>query len=299
MKTRSMILGAALLAIGTLAQSPAGAAGSVTVNNATRNGDTLTVTGGSTFADQAFQTVATDPTGDPLTPGQDVLGGDLVKAEMASLGNGGLAVRWTVSQLPPTLNGSPGFVYGWGVCTDETTCFEIDASRFNTASGSTDATYGNVWRCATPDCAPADQTLLTDTVTPVIDGTAKTITMNIPANILGISGGTSIAGGGPATTGHVFVGHGDLSLATYFYNNGDGANMEEPFVVARREVSVAVDAPGQDPASLTYGAAVTPASNGSFTASVDVAGQSGDRTVYVRACLGAGNCAFGTKDVTL
>ncbi len=292
---RTALISAALLAVGLMA-APSSAAGTVTIGGSNRSGTILTVTGGSTYTDQPYVNVGDDAAGD--IPGQDVLGGDLIKAELASLANGGLGLRWSVAQLPPQLNGAPGLVYGWTLCVNESTCYEVDAARFNTLAASQN-TYGNVWSCADPACTPASQTLINETILPTFDPATKTITMKVTASLLGLSGGANITPTSLATTGPAFVAHGDLSAATYTYNNGDGVPSIEEFTLAAKQVSVAVGAPGQDPATVTYATTVTPAANGGYSAGVDVSGLTGAQTIYARACLGDGNCGYATLDITL
>lgn len=286
---------AALLALGLIA-APSSAADTVTIGGSNRNGNVLTITGGSTHTDQPYVSVGDDAAGD--IAGQDVLGGDLVKAELASLANGGLSLRWSVSQLPPLLDGAPGLIYGWTFCVNASTCYEVDAARFNTLAASTN-TIGSVWRCANASCAPATQTLLDSALRPTFDPATKTITMNIAAAVLGLSGGAKISPANLATTGPVFVGHGDLSAATYYYNNGDGIPAIGDFTLPTRQVSVAIGAPGRDPATVTYTTTVQPAADGSYSAGVDVNGLTGAQAIYARACFGSGNCGYATASITL
>jgi len=291
--TRTLGLGLTLSALLMMAQG-AGAAGAVTVGGTSRSGDILNVTGTATFTDQPFVVVGTDETADTLVPGQDQIGQDLTATSISSLANGGLALRWTVTTLPPA--NAPGIVYGWTFCV-EMTCYEVDASLMNPGSGG--ETLGNVWRCADGACYQGDQTLIDSTIRPTVDTAAKTITMSLTASLLGLAPGVKIIPVTLSTMGPAFSGNGDLGLANYFYNTGDGVLAIEDFTLAGKQVSVAVATAGLDPASLTYTSSVSPAGNGAYDASVDVSGKSGEHAVYVRACLGAGNCAYATQAVTL
>jgi len=276
----------------------AGAAGTVAIGSATRSGDTLTVTGTSTYTDQPFVELGTDGTGDTFLPGQDVMGADLTAAFISTRANNQLQIRWQVASLPPNLNGSPtGIAYGASFCVNEAQCWDVDAQRMGLGAGSTNP-VAYLWTCGDPTCAPAQQTNSVSLAAPVFDATARTITATVGLGQIGATPGSKITPSAASTDGPWFVWVGD---ATVSVNSGlaDGVPEIAEYTVPGKQVSVAVGAPGLDPASVTYGTTVTPSGTGAYSAAVNVAGLSGDQAVYVRACLGEGNCAYATQAVTL
>ncbi|HEX9892028.1 MAG TPA: hypothetical protein VGB28_08210 [Actinomycetota bacterium] len=299
MSTRAKALAAAALALGVLAPAASGAAGTVSVTAATRTGDVLAVAGTSTYTDQPFVQMGTDPTGDTTAPGQDVLGADLTGAFLASRTNNQLQIRWSVASLPPELGGSPtGVAYGSSFCVDDTLCWDVDAQRMGLGALSTNP-YGALWRCGDSACTPDQQTSPVDLASPVFNAATNTITASVSLSQIGASPGSKITPSSASPQGAWFVWMGDATV-TVFANLADGVFFEqEEYRVAKKEVSLAVGAPGQDPASVAYATTVNPAANGSFSGGLDVTGLSGPHTVYARACFGSDNCGYGTLDVTL
>lgn len=299
MKTRAKAFAAVALALGVLAPSASGAAGTVAVTTATRSGDALTVAGTSTYTDQPFVQMGTDGTGDTFLPGQNNLGADLTGAFLASRTNNQLQIRWSVASLPPGLNGSPtGIAYGSSFCVDDTLCWDVDAQRMGLGAANTTG-YATLWRCGDAACTPDQQTSPVTLAAPVFDATANTITASVSLSQIGASAGSKITPSSASPEGPWFVWVGDATV-TVFAGLADGVQFEqEEYRVAKKEVSLAVGAPGQDPASVVYTTTVNPAANGSFSGGLNVAGLSGAHTVYARACFGSNNCGYGSLDVTL
>jgi hypothetical protein len=277
---------------------PAGAAGTVTIAGSNRTGDTLTVNGASTYTDQPFVTVGTDPAGD-VSPALDANGADVTAAAIATALSGQVKLQWTLNSLPPSITGSPAIMFGWDFCAgSEDNCFELDLQRFS-PNASAPNPHAVLWRCADPSCDPGGQSRAVTGGMPItFDATTKTVTVTLPAVANGTPGSTfasvQLDANGPAFT---TIGTADPFTAQY--GLGDGVAAVADFTIAKKEVSVAVAAPGLDPASVAYGAPVSPAATGSWTAALNVAGQSGERGLYARACFGTNNCAYTTQAITL
>jgi hypothetical protein len=294
-----------LIAIAALAlavagpATTAGAAGTVTITGSSRTGDLLTVTGGSTYTAQPFVTLGTDAVGDStLGPASATLGADAVAASMATTLAGGVQLRWTVDQLPAGTNGMPtGISYGWTFCAGEGNCFAVTSQRVVAFPPQPNGGY-DFWRCADSSCTP-DAWAYVSTGAATYDGTTKTVTVSLTAGQIGATPGATIASVGVSDQGPVYIGAGESLVAVLVSPGIDGVPEVADFTVAKKEVSVAVGARGLDPASMAYGTPVTPAGTGAYSASVNVAGQSGDQAVYVRACFGANNCGYAAQDITL
>lgn len=277
----------------------AGAAGGITIDAVSRSGDTLLVSGGATFDDQPFLELGTDGTGDTFAPGQDQLGADLTGAHARTKANGQIELRWSVTSLPPVLDGPPtGHAYGWTFCVDEASCFDVDAQRTGLGALST-GPYGALWRCADPSCTPADQSFVKDGLPVVFDGAAATITVTLNAFDVGAQPGSTVNSVSASGLGPAFVWTGDASLFVVA-DFSDGVLDVAEYEVASKRIDLALGAPGQDPASVSYSASVSPGPTGSFSYGFDVGGLApGDYEVYARACFGEGNCAFASAPVTL
>jgi hypothetical protein len=289
----------ALLAAGVLGTVvPAGAAAGVTITGSTRTGDALRVTGGATFADQPFVTLAVDP-GQDAPPGVEQLGGDLRSIGLSTTVNGDVKLRFTTSSMPAPLSGSPALAYAWTFCVGGSTCYELRMQRFTYGTDNGVPTAGDsaLYRCATPSCASAGLTAVATGWIPIyFDGAGFTATVSSGVSM---APGTAVTGVNPDGNGAAISALGQADPATVQRGTGDGIASVAPYTVARQEVSVTVGAPGQDPSAVTYGTAVAPNGAGDWSATVDVAGLSGDHAIYARACLGEGNCTYATAPITL
>jgi hypothetical protein len=277
---------------------PAAADTTVAVTGTSRSGNLLTVTGTSTHADQPFVQMGTDPADDAETPAP--AGQDLVAASLRATADGKLAFRWTLSFLPPGVNGLPVVFYAWTFCAGEENCYELDAGRFYDGPDQTDFS-GLLWACADSSCDIAGQSSTATPVTVAVDTTAKTITAAIPASGIGATPGTSITPVHLSSNGAAFSAlYDSWASGNVFPDDGDGVAIADEYVVPGKGVSLAVGAPGLDPTTATYTTAAAVASGGGFTGSLDVSALApGAYTVYARACLGSNNCAYATRDVTL
>lgn len=285
-----------LFLVSVLQITPASAATGVTIVSASQSGTAVLVSGAATFDDQPFVQLGTDAAGDAPNAAQAAIGGDLVAAS-ARTTVGSIQLRWTVVQLPPEIGppwGAGG--YGWNFCTGEEVCFELDVFRNHLLETSV-TPVGELWSCADSTCDPGDQSLA-GSVNVAFNETAKTVTASLTAGQISAGAGTTITSvQGPDDKGPVFS---FGPAGPYDYDAGDGIATVADYTVAKKDVSLAVAAPGQDPATVTYSTTVTPAANGSYAGSVDVSGlPPGDYTVYARGCFGSNNCALATAPVTL
>ncbi|HEX9824419.1 MAG TPA: hypothetical protein VGB51_08535 [Actinomycetota bacterium] len=278
----------------------AGAATSVSISTASRSGDTLTVTGTSTFDDQPFVQMGTDPANDATTPAP--AGQDLTAAAVRMKANGQLEFRWTVSLLPPAANGVPTFFYGWTFCSTEETCFELDAGRFYN-SPADGGFSGFVWACADAACDIASQGATSIPVSVAVAGPAtgpNTISASVSASALSATPGSTLTPVMLSPYGPAFTAvYDSYASGNVFPDVGDGVAFDQGFPVAGKNVSLAVGAPGQDPATVAYTSTATVSPTGAFSGGVNVADLTGDQTIYARACLGTNNCAYQTAPVTL
>jgi len=297
MKRSSLTTVALASVLALLAPASSGAATSVTIS-ATQSGTNLAVSGTTTFDDQPFVTLGTDPAGDTFAPGQDQLGVDLTAGSVRTRTNGQLVFRWSVTSLPPQTNGTPtGHAYGVAFCIDGSNCYDVDAQRMGIGAANTTG-YGVLWRCADPSCTPNAQTLVRDGVPVTFDGATATITATVNANEVGATPGATLETVNASPLGSYFIWTGDATV-TVLADFADGIFVEDTYSIPDKEVSLAIGEPGLDPATVTYGAPFTPAGNGSFSALLPTGGATGDKTVYARACLGSNNCGYGSVDVAL
>lgn len=298
MKRYSVILGLATAI--ALVSGPANAETSVTIASATQTGTQLVVSGTATFEDAQFVTLGTDGIGDTFTPGIGPLGGDMTAAAMATQKNGSILFQWIVSDMPPApLNGSPtGIVFAWNFCVGDD-CFELDVGRTAVLAQTTDP-YVQLWRCADPTCDPGDQTFSTDSLTGEFDAATMTVTVTAPRSTVSASPGELVTFGGWSAQGPVFTDVMDGSLFPIF-DIGDGVPSLDDYSIPVKAVSLELDAPGLDPATVAYtGSPVTPAANGSFSSSLNISELApGEYEVYARACFGQGNCGYGSLPVTI
>lgn len=268
---------------------------SVDVDEVAGDAATRTISGDASFADAPAVSHGSDPSGDTTPPG--VLAQDLIGASTSTTSNGRLKLRWQAAQVPAGPNGpGPQVMYGRAFCeagteeTDEPNCWEID-----TWSSALDDTtpYLEVWRCGDASCAPSGQSLSNVTGTIAIDPAGDTVTTRVKLSDLGLAEGDTLVGVNPGAAGSVWTG-----VAAY-YANGDATSMDTSFEIAERTVALAIGAPGQDPATVTYTAgAVVDGSR--YTGAVDVSGLApGGYTAYVQACFGGTNCAYATSPVTI
>ncbi|HVM12041.1 MAG TPA: hypothetical protein VM638_06165 [Actinomycetota bacterium] len=276
---------------------PAGAAGAVTVDSATRAGDTLAVGGGSTYAAQPNVTLGTDARED-APPGFAQIGGDLASVALSTNLDGETTLRllWAVS---PGLNSVPLVTHGWTFCISGDGCYELQTQRFTfgTHNSLPTAADSALYRCADETCEIEGRTKLTTPWIPTyFDGQGSTTTL--PA-ALGLAPGKVITSVTADPLGPVYAAAGFANPATVQRGTVDGIPTVAAYEVPRRQVSVAVAQPGLNPAQVDYGTSVTPNPNGTWSASLDVAGLSGSYTVYARACYGANNCAYTTRSVSL
>lgn len=253
--------------------------------------------GNAAFSDRPFLTIGEDGPADATSPAHAALGGDLTGAAISTTPGGQLKFRWSTAGLPATGAAPTGIVYGWVFCVTGGDCFELDAGGANWLEQDTDG-HGLLWKCATAECVPADQTTTTASVTTVFDQGTDTVTATIPVSAIGAAGRTITEAGG--TLPDVFAGTGDLGLLTYQYNIGDVIAGVEEYTVANKQVSLKLGAPDQDPATVTYSTNTSVLGNGNFSSALSTEGlAAGSYEVYVRACYGLENCAFASQDVTL
>jgi len=274
---------------------------SLTIGSATMSGSTLTVTGASTYADQPFVLQGDDPVGDTVNGLPGTFGQDLTGAGIASNTNGTISFRWTASELPPVLNGSPQLTYGWTFCAgpveedpeDPQACWELTASRMNWFIPNPEP-WLQVWSCA----STCDGSGLTNITGPLVfDGATKTVTATLSRDALSADPGDVISPllGFSFNDGALWTG-----MAGWYLAGQDFINYEDTYTVPGKRVSLAIAEPGQDPATVTYGTDATVAQSGSYTGSLDVSTLApGSYTVYSRACYGANNCAYATSGVTI
>jgi hypothetical protein len=302
MRTRLMLALAAALVPAALLSSTAVAATGVAIANTSQSGSLLIVGGAATFDDQPFAVLGTDATGDTFTPGFQVVGGDMTDASISTKTDGSVQFRWRVTDMPPApLDGAPtGVIYAWDFCVDTEACFELSAGRQGAINGSTTAApYGQLWSCGDPGCDPGAQAFISDAVSVTMSAATKSVVATLGAGQIVASPSSVITGTGWSVEGPAFTDISDPSLFPFF-DLGDGVSSVSAYTVAAKEISMAVGASGQDPATVAYGAPVAPFDGaGSFSVSANVQGQTGPRTVYVRACFGSNNCAYATRDITL
>jgi len=290
----------ATMLLGVLAPA-AGAATNVTIASVTPSGSSLLVSGSSAYDDAPFSTIGTDPTGDTFTPGFGSIGGDMTEALISTKANGDLQFRWVVSEmLPSPADGAPtGVVHAWNFCVNGDTCFEIDGGR-NGLSAGVVGPYAALWSCASPACSPGDQSFVGDGYTAAMSAETKSFTVTLPAGTIGVSPGATVGGAsGWSAEGPVYT---DLSDGGLFplFDIGDGVASVDDYSVPGKQVSLAIAAPGLDPATVSYSLTTAPAANGSFNAALSAEGlAAGDYEVYARACFGEGNCGFTSTPVTL
>ena len=300
MKPRISIVIAVVAAFGLL-PSVSGAATSVTIANATQSGSSLSISGTSTFDNAPFTAIGTDGTGDTFVPGFGAIGGDMTAAQISTTTNGDLQFRWVVTELlPAPADGSPtGVIYAWDFCVDDETCFEIDGGR-NGLSAGVVGPYASLWGCATSACDPGGQTFLNDGFTAVMSAATNSFTVTLPAGTISAAPGSTISGAsGWSVEGPVFTDVGDGGFFPVF-DVGDGVSTVDEYTVPGKQVSLAIAAPGLDPAAVSYTKTVVPSGGGSFAAILSTSELApGDYSVYARACLGAGNCGYGTRAVTI
>lgn len=260
-----------------------------------REGSTLSLEGQASFADQPFVAHGSDPVNDSATPG--VLGQELVGASTSTTPGGRLKLRWQTAGFPPGA-GRPGpsIVYGRAFCVEssgaeEASCFEIDTW----SSGTGDpAPFVEVWSCADEACAPASQSLTSITGTVTFDPTTSAVTTRLRLADLGIAEGATLTAVDPGGEGSAWTAVND------YYTNGDATAIDTSYAVPNRQVGMAIGAPGQDPASVTYAAQAALAADGSFTGDLDLSGLApGAYTAYVRACFGTTNCGYASTPVTV
>ncbi len=292
-RTASLFLTLALL----LLPKPAGAATWVMINGVNRDGDALVATGMSAFADQPFVTLGTDGAGENLALGP--LGADTIAAEASTKANGQVVLRWRVSQLTPGLNGFPAVMYGWDFCMrTATNCFELDVGRMGLGAATTNP-HAKLWSCADPSCDPSGQNLAQDGgIAVTFDEVAATVTATLPP-LVGSAPGALMTPVQYDANGPAFVALGTASPFTAQYGTGDGVATLNNFVVGATQVSLALAEPGLDPATVGYTTTVAPAPGGAFVGTLDVTGREGEVGLYARACLGANNCAYTSRTITL
>lgn len=266
----------------------------VSVDQVTRDGDVLTITGGSTFVDQPFLSLGADPSGD-LSPALGANGMDVTAASMATTLSGAVRLRWSLASLPPAAGGSPVVIYAWNFCVASGDCYELDLARTNVNPPSSEP-HAYLWRCGDPSCDPGGQTVAQNGGMPVsFDADAGTVTVTLPG-LIGAAPGAAITPVTLDANGPAFTMAGTLSPWTGTYGTGDGVADVAEFRVGRREVSVAAAPAGLDPAEVDYGTTVLPSEGGAWTASLDVSGQAEGFAVYARACFGANNCGYAVAD---
>lgn len=254
------------------------------VGDAAVTGSTVEVTGTAAFADQPFAELGTDPSGDAQVPA--TLGQDLTSASASTTTDGRLRLRFHLAALPAGTGQGPRVSYGWAFCLAGSSCYEVNAWSV----GPSLRPEGEVWRCADPACAVGGQTLTSAPASVTLAPSARTVTVTVPLASLGGGFGSSIT---PTPT-PVATGVGARRTA------GDTLTYQGTFVAGGRSVSLAVAAPGQDPATVAYPSEAEVGEDGRYAGSVDASGMPpGPAAVYVRACFGSGVCGYATRPVTL
>jgi hypothetical protein len=293
------------------------AATSIEVSSATRSGDILSVTGTSSFADEPFVELGSDPPLDALPPGPSGL--DLTGAAVRTKTNGDLEFRWTLTGLPPVLNGLDMTFLGWTFCAlgAQQMCFELDAGRFyHSQKMEQPAWSGQLWRCADATCAWPVQT---PTSTPVgvaiqnVPGSDAVVSASFPAAAIGAPPGSRIVPvvlyPGGAVFSAVWQWHGricitdaacsDVPGAGVYSDFGDGLEVTTDYTAPAKKVSLALAPPGEDPPGVTYQTSASMAESGGFSGQLGVGGLSGSAEIYARACFGNSNCAYATRAVVV
>lgn len=269
---------------------------SAAITGVSRDGSTVVVTGSSAFADQPYVAHGTDPTGDAALPG--VLGDDLVGASSAVTADGRIKLRFETAQFPPA-GGRPGprVLYARSFCAvaavgqGTPACWEIHT--WSSGSASLDPVV-EVRSCADQACTPSSQQLTAIPGTVAIDPSTRTVTTAIALADLQIPSGGQLTPVNPRGRGSAWTALNSTDA------HGDSTTIDTAFTLPLRSVALAVGAPGQDPATVTYPAAAAVGSNGAYTGNVDVSGlEPGVHTVYARACFGSTNCGYATAVVTL
>lgn len=289
---------AALLAL--LAPSPATAATSISIGSTTVDGSVLVVAGQATFGNQPFVPLGTDPAGDQLPPGPDVLGKDVRGFSMSASVSGAITLRWELGGFAPGLGRGVDVSYGKAFCVEPSgQCFVI--TFVDVAGALNSFVWG--WTCADETCSigAGDHTHTWET--DAYDAAANTASATIPLTDLGITPGSELRAATSGTFGgSVWV------TSPWWFNldllgnppTYDTAGMTESYIVPRKAVSLAIAPAGQAPEDVAYGTEATVSFTDGFTGELDVSDLApGEHTVYARACFGANNCGYATSTVTL
>lgn len=272
----------------TPAVPPPATATSVGVGALRVEDGTLSVEGVAGFADQAAVTLGTDPAGDADVPA--TLGQDLRSAAAFTTTDGRLHLRAEITPFSTNRARAPRVGYGFAFCLTDAGCHEVVGWSTGTTGLGAEV---EVWRCADPSCAPGGQTLTSIRGTAMFDLPGSTITAAVPLEALGADAGATLTPVSPAG-GPVFTGLADR------HTGGDRLAWSGAFRTGAREVSLAVGAPGQDPAAVDYAVTVGAGPLGGYAGEVDVSELSpGDYAVYARACFGEGNCGYGAAPLSL
>lgn len=288
---------AAIAMLGTPIAGQTATGTTVSIDDIGGSGDTLTISGSSSYVDQPFLGLGTDAAGDVEAP-LALAGMDATGASAATSLNGSVRLRWSLASLPPGAGAAPGVIYGWNFCVESGDCYELDASRANGNPPSADP-FAILWRCADESCDPAGQTAAQTGGIPIVfDADAGAVTATLPS-LVNATAGTTIT---PVTldpNGAAFTMAGTIGPWSGQYGTGDGVAPLATYRVARREVSLGVGEPGLDPASVAYTATVQPDAGGAWSASLDVSGAPEGFAVYARACFGENNCGYASTSPEL
>lgn len=287
---------------------------SVQVNTTALSGDTLSVTGVAAFADEPFVVLGSDPAHDAVPPGPTGL--DLTGAAVRSKVNGDLEFQWTLTGLPPVVDGLDMTFLGWSFCVvgEEKRCFELDAGRYYHSQWpplEQTGWSGQLWSCANATCAWFEQTGMStpvDVTVQNVPGSTAIVSAAVPGSAIGASpeavvSPVSVYPGGAAFATvwqwHERVKDQPLPGGGVYPFFGDGLTIGTDYAIPARTVSLALVEPGADPQEVAYTTSAALDASGSFTGSVPTGGLTGPKSVYARACFGDGNCAFASRDVTL
>lgn len=290
-----------LLVVMLLLAPPAGAATTVTIDATTQAGSLLTVAGRASFGNQPFVALGTDAAGDAPVPGAEFLGKDVISFSASTAVGGDVTLRWHLSQLTPGVNRGVDVAYGKAFCVTPSPDLNCWVVIFADPTGTLNS-FGQGWQCSDETCAITAGNWLHTWETDVYDPATKTASLTIPAGTLGIAPGSTLTGATSSSFGSsVFV-----TTPWWFLGLGptypvfDATAISADYAVPSKRVSVAIGAPGQAPSAVSYPIEASISETSGFDAVLDTTGLApGAYTVYVRACFGANNCGYATRDVTL
>ncbi|HEX9824900.1 MAG TPA: hypothetical protein VGB51_11000 [Actinomycetota bacterium] len=284
---------------------------------AVHDGDTVTVSGSSAFPTIGGpESVGGTKTGfnAQVQPAGAAAGLDLVAGKVAPIA-GGLRFIWEATDMPDPAVGTPPEAarYSWTLRTSAGTVYQLEAKRTNAASvnaledpaGHAQAAAGGqpVFRLR-GNCQDAYEGLPVAEchqlarLTGALDPAGNRVTIDWPFQTKNAAG-TVVApdfAPGVALTSATFAGMsiaGSLQAVVTSDALSSHIGGWAPYYAGER-VQLAVGPAGIDPATATYGPAVS-LTGGSFSGSVGGLGGAND-TVYARACTGV-TCAFASLRV--